>query len=260
MGRTGYFLMLALAVLLAANLVTGTVAPSQVGLTRTPMIPGERWRVHDPERPLPPVVTPAYDGRPVPPPDDAVVLFDGTHLDHFTNSDLEIENGAMVMGRGGQETLAPWGDLQLHVEWATPVPARGEGQDRGNSGIKLMGLYEIQVLDSHDNPTYADAMAGALYGQQPPLVNASREPGQWQTYDIFFQAPRFNADESLKEPARVTVIHNGVLVQLHQPFRGPTKWRANTTYRYHADKLPLVLQWHRSPVRYRNIWLRPLMD
>ena len=251
-------LLLSLVILLASNLLLNGVTPAQLGITKTPYIHGQKWRVHDMQRPQPKVVDPANRQEAVPPPPDALVLFNGENLDQFRNKEMHIENGAMIMGKGGQETIESFGDIQLHVEWSTPNPPQAEGQNRGNSGIQFMGLYEIQVLDSYQNPTYADGQAGALYGQHPPMVNASKPPGQWQTYDIFFRAPRFKEDKSLKSPAYVTVVHNGVLVQLHHPYLGPSRWRANTEYQHHAEKLPLSLQWHRSEVRYRNIWVRPL--
>lgn len=251
-------LLLALVILLAANLVTNTVTPTQLGITNTAPVHGQKWRVHDMQRPQPKVVAPANGEAPVLPPSDAVVLFNGENLDQFRNKELRIENGAMIMGPGGQETIEAYGDIQLHVEWSAPNPPQEEGQDRGNSGILLMGLYELQVLDSYQSSTYPDGQAAALYGQHPPMVNASKAPGQWQTYDIFFRAPRFNDDKTLASPAYATVVHNGVLVQFHHPYLGPARWRSNTQYHYHAEKLPLSLQWHRSPVRYRNIWIRPL--
>jgi hypothetical protein len=148
--------------------------------------------------------------------------------------------------------------VQLHIEWASPAPARGEGQDRGNSGVFLMSHYEVQVLDSWRNLTYADGQAGALYGQSPPLVNASRPPGQWQSYDIIFHAPRFGPDSSVISPARATVIHNGVLVQDNVAFTGWTTHGKVAEYQAHPDALPLALQDHGHKVRFRNIWVRPL--
>jgi 3-keto-disaccharide hydrolase len=226
----------------------------------TPKITGQKWHVHDVERPLPKIVTPGESSGPVEPPSDALVLFDGTNLDQFRNKTLEIENGAMVMGEGGQQTLENFGDVQLHLEWASPSPPLNQGQDRGNSGVFLMGLYEIQVLDSFQNKTYPDGQAGAVYGVHPPMVNASRAPDEWQSYDIFFQAPRFDAEGHLHSPAYVTVVHNGVLVQLNQAFNGASTWRRNGSYKAHESKLPLALQWHDSQVRYRNIWIRSLDD
>jgi hypothetical protein len=224
----------------------------------TPLIKGQQWRVHDISRPLPEVVASGDSLGLVEPPADALVLFDGSNLNNFSNTSLKIVNGAMVMGEGGQQTLESFADVQLHLEWASPMPVQDEGQDRGNSGVILMGLYEVQVLDSFQNPTYADGQAGAIYGVQPPMVNVSRAPGEWQSYDIYFRAPKFLADGGLLSPARVTVEHNGVLVQLDQAFNGPSTWRRNGVYEAHAEKLPLTLQWHGSPVRYRNIWIRPL--
>lgn len=258
MNRFTTILLLIVGVLLGANLMLDAVTPSQLGITDTPMIHGQKWRVHDRDRPQPKVVVPATGDKSVPPPSDAIVLFNGENLDQFTNKTLTIENGAMVMGRGGQKTVDSYGDIQLHVEWASPNPPEKEDQNRGNSGIKLMGRYEVQVLDSYQNPTYADGQAGAIYGLHPPMVNASKAPGQWQSYDIFFRAPRFNEDQTIASPAYVTVVHNGVLVQFHEAFQGPPRWRSNTQYKYHQAKLPLEFQWHQSPVRYRNIWLRPL--
>jgi len=226
----------------------------------TPQIVGQQWRVHDANRPLPEVVAPDDSLGLVVPPADALILFDGSNLDQFSNQSLAIENGAMVMGEGGQATLESFGDVQLHLEWASPNPPVGNGQNRGNSGIILMGLYEVQVLDSYQNHTYADGQAAALYGVQPPLVNASRPPGEWQSYDIYFTAPVFNDDDSLRSPAIVTVLHNGVLVQREQAYNGPSKWRRNGSYKVHNAKLPLQLQWHNGHVRYRNIWIRPLTD
>ncbi len=158
--------------------------------------------------------------------------------------------GSLVTRRG-------FGDIQLHLEFATP-PAHGEGQERGNSGVFLMGQYEVQILDSYENETYADGQAGAIFGQTPPLVNASRPPGQWQTFDIVFHRPHFSGDGSLERPARITVLHNGVLVQDNTTITGHTVYMAIARYQPHPDRLPLVLQDHQNPMRFRNIWLREL--
>jgi hypothetical protein len=163
-----------------------------------------------------------------------------------------------VKGAGAIQTVRSFGSCQLHVEWATPSPAVGQDQDRGNSGVFLMNTYEVQVLDSYNSKTYADGMAAAIYGQYPPLVNASRKPGEWQTYDIVFHSPHFDADGTLIAPARMTVFHNGVLVHDHQELTGPTAHKARPPYKAHADRLPLSLQDHAHPVRFRNIWLREL--
>ena len=226
----------------------------------TPLIEGQQWQVHDTNRPLPEIVSAGDSLGVVEPPLGAQVLFDGTNLNHFANKSLKIVDGAMVMGEGGQQTLASFADVQLHLEWASPSPVSGEGQDRGNSGVIFMGLYEVQVLDSFRNPTYADGQAGAIYGVQPPRVNVSRAPGEWQSYDIFFTAPKFATDGSLISPARVTVEHNGIVVQRDQAYNGASAWRRNGVYKVHDSKLPLALQWHGSPVRYRNIWIRPLAE
>ncbi len=153
-----------------------------------------------------------------------------------------------------------FGDVQLHVEWATPTPASGSGQGRGNSGLFLMGLYEVQVLDSYHNDTYADGQAAAIYGQYPPLVNACLPPGEWQSYDIVFRRPRFHSDGTVERAARITVIQNGILVQDDVEIFGPTAWLQFVPYTRHDDKLPIGLQDHGNPVRYRNIWVRELPD
>jgi hypothetical protein len=164
----------------------------------------------------------------------------------------------VVPGTGSIETARGFGDAQLHIEWRTPTPAKGEGQERGNSGVFLMGRYEVQVLDSYQNVTYPDGQAAAIYGQFPPLVNASRPPGEWQTYDIVFHAPRFDASGKLLSPARMTVLHNNVLVQDNVTLVGPTANRQQPPYSAHPDKLPISLQDHGNPMRFRNIWIREL--
>jgi hypothetical protein len=171
-----------------------------------------------------------------------------------------VKDGALecVKGSGYIRTLQAFGDCQLHVEWAAPTPPEGTSQGRGNSGVFLMGMYEVQVLDSHENVTYADGQAAAAYGQHPPLVNASLPPGQWQTYDILFTRPRFNDRGEVTSPARLTVLHNGVLVQHNVELVGPTGWLKRDPYRAHPDKLPISLQDHGNPVRYRNLWVREL--
>jgi hypothetical protein len=225
----------------------------------------QKWAVHDETRPLPPVVDPGAPGPPAPTPSDAVVLFDGKDLSPWEDAKggapkWKVENGytEAVAKTGSIRTKKGFGDCQLHVEWATPAVVSGEGQGRGNSGVFLMDTYEVQVLDSYNNRTYADGSAAAVYGQYPPLVNASRKPGEWQAYDIIFHRPRFDAEGKLVTPARMTVIHNGVLVQDNVELTGPTAHKARPPYKAHADRLPLSLQDHGNPVRYRNIWLRPL--
>jgi hypothetical protein len=197
------------------------------------------------------------------PPSDAVVLFDGTDLSKWTGKDGEakwkVENGYMevVPGTGGIETKDAFGDCQLHVEWAEPTVIKGEGQGRGNSGVFLMGKYEIQVLDCYENPTYPDGTTGGIYGQYPPLVNACRKPGEWQTYDIIWVGPRFE-DGKLVSPAKVTVIMNGVVIHHCKELQGPTQHRQLAEYVEHPATGPLSLQDHGDLVRFRNIWYRPL--
>lgn len=238
---------------------------SPLGYSDTPVLPGQKWRVHDIQRPRPRVVTPA--AQPGGPPSDAIVLFDGKDLSQWLQNfkgtvrepQWKVENGYMeIVGRTGTIfTKEKFGDCQLHIEWAAPAEIEGSGQWRGNSGVLLMNRYEIQVLDSFDNPTYADGQAGAIYGQWPPLVNASRKPGEWQSYDIVFEAPRFEG-EKLVKPAYVTVFHNGVLVHHRQEIIGRMAHRVVGTYAPHGPEEPLALQDHDTPVRYRNIWIRRL--
>jgi hypothetical protein len=229
---------------------------------------GKEWGIHDETRPQPPVVDPGPAGAPARPPADAIVLFDGKDLAQWrTDKDgspaqWKVVDGAMevVKGTGYIRTDRGFGDVQLHVEWMAPAPGVGEGQARGNSGIFFMGQYEVQVLDSYQNKTYPDGQAAALYGQHPPLVNATRPPGQWNVYDIVFRAPRFDAGGKVVRPARVTVFHNGVLVQDGVTLSGPTAHKARPPYKAHEAKLPLKLQDHGDPVRFRNIWVRELAD
>jgi hypothetical protein len=193
------------------------------------------------------------------------VLFDGTDLAAWEHPDGEaaswaVRNGVVevVPGSGNIQTKQGFGDVQLHLEWMAPASLEGDGQARGNSGVFLMGRYEIQILDSYDNPTYPDGQAAALYGQYPPLANATRPPGEWQTYDIVFRRPHFDETEDLIEPARVTVYHNGILVQDHVALTGPTAHQDRPPYEQHAARRPLLLQDHNNAVRFRNVWLREL--
>ncbi len=243
--------------------------PSPAGYSDTPIIPGQKWRVHDISRPRPRVVTPAT--KPGGAPSDAIVLFDGKDLSKWLSHGGEkgksqvvapawkVKDGyvEVVHNAGDIYTKEKFGDMQLHIEWAAPAEVDGTSQWRGNSGVLLMGFYEMQVLDSYNNLTYADGQAGAIYGQWPPLVNASRKPGEWQTYDIAFEAPRFE-NGKLAKPGYVTIFHNGVLLHNRKEIIGRVEHRKVATYLPHDAEEPLALQNHDTPVRYRNIWVRRL--
>jgi len=204
--------------------------------------------------PEPPVINP---GNATTAPSDAIVLFDGKDLSAFDNGDKWlVENGYAQVRNGGITSKQAFGDCQLHVEFATPSEVVGEGQGRGNSGIYLMGKYEVQILDSFNNKTYFDGQCAALYKQQPPTVNACRGPGEWQSYDIIFEAPKFDGEGKVVKPAYVTVLHNGVLVHNHFELPGGTFWDQPPHYEPHAEKLPLHVQDHGNPMRFRNIWIR----
>jgi len=234
-----------------------------LGYDDTPFLPGGKWRVHDGTRPQPPVVTPGKCNAC--PPSDAVVLFDGTSLDgwvHKASGDpcaWKLEDGHMevVPGTGQIMSKAKFGSCQLHLEFASPTVVKGESQGRGNSGVFLMGLYEIQVLDNYDNLTYPDGTVGGIYGQYPPMANAMRPPGEWNTYDIVWEAPVFNGPQLLK-PAFLTVFLNNIVLHNRKQLLGVTNHRILTTYQPHDAELPLELQDHGDLVRFRNIWYRPL--
>jgi len=231
--------------------------------------PDPNWLEHDRARPQPPTVVPgtfSTQDNPGKPPGDATVLFDGNDLSAWVGMDGNptkwiVRDGYMecVKGSGYVRTLQNFGDCQFHVEWATPVPAQGTGQGRGNSGVFFgREQYEIQVLDSYQNVTYADGSAGSVYGQYSPLVNVTRPPGEWQVYDIVYTAPRFEPDGKLCSKARLTVFHNGVLIQNNVELTGPTSWLERAPYKAHPERMPISLQDHGNPVRYRNIWVREL--
>jgi hypothetical protein len=246
-------------VLVAFLLACFALQDQPVGYDDTPYLPDGKWRVHDKARPVPPVVRPGEASRP---PADALVLFDGKDLAAWTSggkpAGWKVADGTMeVNGAGSIETRESFGDCQLHLEWATPAKVEGESQGRGNSGVFFMGKYEVQILDSYQNRTYADGQAAALYGQRPPDVNVCRAPGEWQSYDIVFRAPRFEGEE-LVAPARVTLFHNGVVVHDAEPMIGATAHRAVARYAPHDPEGPLALQDHGNPVRFRNVWIRRL--
>ena len=200
-------------------------------------------------------------GPPGGPPSDAVVLFDGKDMSKWTNAEEWIvKDGYVEAAKGAPTTKDVFGDCQLHVEWASATEVKGSSQGRSNSGVFLMGIYEVQVLDSYDNKTYFDGQCAAIYKQHPPLVNACRKPGEWQTYDIIWKGPRFDAEGKLVSPAFITVLHNGVVVQNNFQLLGDTPFHRAPEYKPHPDKGPISLQYHGNPVRFRNIWIRELQE
>ena len=260
MPRLCLFAVLALAACAAPSPPSASAEASAEAHTR-PL----GWRQHDLDRPQPDRVEPAEQALPTPAPSDAVVLIgpDGSGLDAWETSDGDaapwtVRAGALevVPGSGGIQSKERFGDVQLHVEWQPADEPDKDGQDRSNSGIFLVdGRYEVQVLDSWENATYADGRAAAIYGQFPPLADATRPPGDWQSYDIFFRMPRFGPDSSVTEPARLTVLHNGVLVQNNEVLPGMTTWLESYAYAPHGEG-PIGLQDHGSPTRFRNLWVR----
>lgn len=258
------FFLFAITAVLAAQ---QDIGDDKRGYTDTPQLPGQPWKVHDAARPRPAKVTPGLPLLREAPPSDAIVLFNGKDLSQWMalyrgriqEPKWRVKNGYLeIVPRTGRlVTKEKFGDCQLHVEWMIPEGTKGAGQAPGNSGIELMMRYEIQVLESHDNVTYADGQAAAIYGQWPPLVNASQPKGQWNVYDIFFEAPRFEGTKLVK-PAYVTVVHNGVLVHHHKEILGKAIHRRVATYEPHGPEEPLSLQDHGQPIRYRNIWIRRL--
>jgi len=259
------------ALALAGTLLLATAAPAAekkdttLGYDDTPLLPDGKWRVHDVKRPRPRAITPGTASTPQEPgtpPSDAVVLFDGKDLSHWQTRGRGKDKGKILPAAwkvtGGYMEAVPksgsifsketFGDCQIHLEWAAPTPPKGVGQGRGNSGVLIMNRYEIQVLDSYENATYADGQAASIYGQWPPLVNACRPPGQWQTFDIIFEAPRFE-DGKVTKPAFVTVFHNGILVHHRQELLGPVRHRKVAKYTPHEAEAPLQLQEHGNPAK-----------
>jgi hypothetical protein len=250
-------------VLLLAAAVSAQNQQPKIGYDDTPMQPNGKWHIHDGNRPQPRIVTPG--ANPGAAPSDATVLLGpGSDGSAWQMSDgggaltWPLKDGELQSAKGMIETKAQFTDFQLHVEFATPKDVKGEGQGRGNSGVFLLGQFEVQVLDSYQNKTYPDGQAAAMYGQYPPLVNASRGPGEWQTYDIIFTAPRFDNGGKLEKPAVVTVIHNGVVVHNATAYQGPTEHKIIKPYLPETAKGPIRLQDHGNPVHFRNIWIRPL--
>jgi hypothetical protein len=273
--RMGVFLGGAAVAAICLGLLSAMQAEDDDGLgyTDTPKLPNSPWRVHDRNRPQPKMVVPG--DKPGAPPSDAIVLFDGRDFSEWEPAEEKnfgsaygrhvldpkiIQDGSFdIMQTGWMQTKRHFGDCQLHIEWRALEKPDGNNLDWGNSGIFFLGHYELQILESHDNRIYADGMAGAVYGQSPPLVNPSLPPGRWQTYDVVFTAPRFDgAQPKLLRPAYITVFFNGVLAQNHTEILGDTRHQTLPDYRSHDSTGPIVLQPHRSAVRFRNIWVRPL--
>jgi hypothetical protein len=251
--------ILGLAVLLLAAALSGT--PGDLTAQEAPA-----WPMHSPDRPQPRSVEPGAHAGSVAPPSDAIVLFDGGSLAewHSDGEPARWRTGEdyfeVKPGTGGLSTRRNFGSVQLHIEWMAPCPPQGSGQDRGNSGVFMMSRYEVQILDSWQNPTYPDGQAASLYGQHPPLVNASRPPGEWQSYDIIFRRPLFDAQGGVIRPARMTVLHNGVVVHDGAEMVGPTSHQVQNPYEAHDDALPILLQDHGARVRFRNVWVREISD
>jgi hypothetical protein len=241
--------------LLTFCLLAGTII---LACAQQPQMKPEETEVWEPE---PPIVTPGMNGSA---PSDAIILFDGTSLDGWQHQDgspvkWKLEDGAMVAQKGAGDvfTKKTFGSAQIHIEWRTPAKVEGEGQGRGNSGIFLQGVYELQVLDSYNNRTYSNGQAGSIYKQTMPLVNASKGPGEWQTYDIIYHAPTFASGREYKTHPYITVFHNGVLIQDHTKIQGTTPYIGMPKVNQHG-KGPLRLQDHNNPTAFRNIWIREL--
>lgn len=226
------------------------------GYKDTPVQPWSGFHVHDPDRPAPKRTNPGPAAAPAPVPADAVVLFDGKDLSQWLPSQCTVEDHCIV-AEGDLISKRTFGNCQIHLEWMTPADFKGPMFNHGNNGVFLMGLYEIQIFDSWSEKLYPDGQAASIYGQTPPRVNACRPPGEWQTYDIVFTAPVF-ADGKLKQPARVTMFHNGLLVHLNEEIHGETGHRIQPQYKQQVSTGPLRFGGHKCPVRFRNIWVRPL--
>lgn len=243
---------------LGADLVKAKDGTGTYGYKDTPLLPWCGFHVHDPDRPVPPRVNPGAAPAPAPIPADAIVLFDGKDLAAWEPTDCRIVDGTIVASdTGALRSKARFGDCQIHVEWMPPANFVGPWYNQGNNGVLLMGLYEIQIFDSWTEKLYPDGQAAAIYGQTPPRVNACRPPGEWQSFDIVFTAPRFT-DGKLVRPARITMFHNGLLVHLDEEIRGETGHRILPRYTQAIGEGPIVFSGHGCPVRFRNIWVRKL--
>ncbi len=240
----------------AVSVACGVVQAEISGYPDGPKLPGVPYCVHDPARPQPPVVK-TGGAISVKPPSDAIVLFDGKSLDAWEPG-WKIKDGSMVATGKDISSKQSFGAIQMHFEWRLPAGRKVEGQSGGNSGVFMMGLYEVQVLQSHNNPTYPDGQAGSLYGQLPPLVNATSPQGEWQSYDLAFEPPVYESGKVIK-PAKLSLIHNGVFVQNGEDYLGPTMHRKLASYpEKHPESAPLRLQFHGDPMEFRNMWVRPL--
>jgi hypothetical protein len=241
----------------AADLVQARDGSGVYGYKDTPKLPWCAYLVHDPDRPAPRRINPGPAPQPAPAPSDAVVLFDGGDLSRWEKSDWRVVDGCIEAANGSVASKQSFGNCQIHLEWMAPASFEGPWYNRGNNGVMIMGVYEIQIFDSYNEKIYPDGQAAAIYGQTPPLVNACRPPGEWQSFDIFFTAPTFEADR-LTQPARVTVLHNSVLVHLNEVIHGETGHRIIPEYKTRKSKAPLVFSGHQCPVRFRNVWVREL--
>lgn len=229
-----------------------------IGYKDTPLQPWSGFHTHDPDRPAPPRVDPGPETPPAPVPADATVLFGGKAIDAWVPAaEWAIKDGVLTAGKGFLTTKEEYGDCQLHLEWATPEKLSDNIMNRGNNGVMMLGLFEVQIFDSYYTKLYPDGQAASVYGQTPPRVNVSRKPGQWQTYDIMVTAPVIKDGKVLK-PARITMLHNGVLVHLNQEVYGDTPHAGLASYKNAKERGPISLMGHNEPVRFRNIWIRKL--
>ncbi|ODU23140.1 MAG: hypothetical protein ABS95_03945 [Verrucomicrobia bacterium SCN 57-15] len=243
--------------ILSDGLVYATNGSGVFGYKDTPKLPWCGYLVHDPDRPAPIRVDPGPAPAPAPIPADAIVLFNGNDLSQWNPTQWLMKDGEMIAHGGGLSSRESFGDIQLHLEWMAPADYKGPWYNQGNNGVVLMGLYEIQIFDSYNIKWAPDGQAAAVYAQTPPLVNACRKPGEWQTYDIVFTAPKYDGDK-LIAPPRITMHHNGVLVHLNQEIYGETGHRVLPGHRSHKTKGPLMFAGHDCPVHFRNIWIRKL--
>lgn len=228
------------------------------GYKDTPKLPFCNYLVHDPDRPAPKRIDPGPAPAAAPIPSDAVVLFDGKDLSQWNSPTAwKLDNHEIIAGAGTLATKEKFGSMQLHVEWMAPADYSGPWYNRGNNGVLIMGLYEIQIFDSYNEKLYPDGQCAAVYAQTPPLVNATRKPGEWQTFDIFFTAPKYDGEKQLASP-RITMLHNGALVHLNQEIYGETGHKVVPGHNRKWSEGPLMLAGHDCPVRFRNIWLRKL--